>query len=127
MARTHEQAGLREPAHRTSKVCAIDCEHLKVLALSVAHPACDFCRVAIQRMAVGVMTLFCEAEGYIVDNGIRESLTNPAQSETSGMSGNSVRENRETPSVTGSSRPVRLEKATSRCGEAIRLPADSSE
>jgi RNA-directed DNA polymerase len=43
-------------------------------------------------MAVGVMTLFCEAEGYIVDNGIRESLTNPAQSETSGMSGNSARE-----------------------------------
>jgi RNA-directed DNA polymerase len=38
---------------------------------------------------------------------------NPAQSESPGTSGNSMRENRETPSATGSSEPVRLEKATS--------------
>jgi RNA-directed DNA polymerase len=38
---------------------------------------------------------------------------NPAQSQTPGMSGNSMRENRETPPVSGSSRPDRLEKATS--------------
>jgi hypothetical protein len=38
---------------------------------------------------------------------------NPAQSETPGMSENSMRENRETPLVSGSSRPDRLEKATS--------------
>ena len=37
----------------------------------------------------------------------------PAQSETPGMSGNSMRENRETPLAAGSSTPVRLEKATS--------------
>ena len=43
----------------------------------------------------------------------REPLTNPAQSETPGMSGNSMRENRETPLVSGSSTPDRLEKATS--------------
>jgi RNA-directed DNA polymerase len=38
---------------------------------------------------------------------------NPAQSESPGMSGNSTRENRETPSVSGSSRPDRLAKVTS--------------
>ena len=43
----------------------------------------------------------------------REPLTNPAQSETPGMSGNSMRENRETPRVSGGNTPDRLEKATS--------------
>ena len=43
----------------------------------------------------------------------RESLMNPAQSETPGMSGNSMRENRETPQASGSNTPDRLEKATS--------------
>ena len=48
-----------------------------------------------------------------MSDGKREPLLNPAQSQTSGMSGNSMRENRETPPVSGSSRPDRLEKATS--------------
>src|SRR5580692_7254676 len=43
----------------------------------------------------------------------REPPMNPAQSEAPGMSGNSMRENRETPLVSGSSTPDRLEKATS--------------
>jgi len=43
----------------------------------------------------------------------RESHVNPAQSETPGMPGNSMRENRETPLASGSSPPDRLEKATS--------------
>ena len=43
----------------------------------------------------------------------REPLTNPAQSETPGMSGNSMRENRETPRASGGNTPDRLEKATS--------------
>lgn len=43
----------------------------------------------------------------------REPLVNPAQSQTPGMLGNSMRENRETPSASGSSRPDRLAKATS--------------
>src|SRR5260370_3947842 len=43
----------------------------------------------------------------------REPLVNPAQSETPGMPENSMRENRETPSVSGSNQPDRLEKATS--------------
>ena len=38
---------------------------------------------------------------------------NPAQSETPGMLGNFMRENREAPLVSGSSTPDRLEKATS--------------
>ena len=57
--------------------------------------------------------LFREAEGHIVVNDRRELPTNPAQSETPGMPGNSMRENRETPQVSGSSKPDRLEKATS--------------
>ena len=43
----------------------------------------------------------------------REPFMNPAQSEIPGMSGNSMRENRETPLASGSSTPDRLEKATS--------------
>jgi len=48
-----------------------------------------------------VPTLFCEAEGYIMSDNKRESLMNPAQSETPGMSENSMRENRETPRASG--------------------------
>jgi len=43
----------------------------------------------------------------------REPQMNPAQSETPGMSGSSMRENRETPGASGRSTPDRLEKATS--------------
>ena len=43
----------------------------------------------------------------------REPTMNPAQSETPGTLGNSMRENRETPLVSDSSTPDRLEKATS--------------
>lgn len=43
----------------------------------------------------------------------REPPINPAQSETPGMPGNFMRENRETPLVSGSGMPDRLEKATS--------------
>jgi hypothetical protein len=39
MARAHEQTRLREPADRTSEVCTIDCEYLKILSGHVAHPA----------------------------------------------------------------------------------------
>jgi len=43
----------------------------------------------------------------------RKPLVNPAQSKTPGMPGNSMRENRETPPLSGSSRSDRLEKAIS--------------
>jgi len=56
--------------------------------------------------------LFCEAEGHIMGDEKREPSMNPAQSETPGMSGNFMRENRETPLASGSM-PDRLEKATS--------------
>src|SRR5665811_568715 len=48
-----------------------------------------------------------------MSDGKREPLVNPAQSEIPGMSGTSMRENRETPRVSGRSRPDRLEKAMS--------------
>ena len=58
-------------------------------------------------------TSFREAEGHIMGDDKREPSMNPAQSETPGMLGNSMRENREIPSVSGSSKSDRLEKATS--------------
>jgi RNA-directed DNA polymerase len=57
--------------------------------------------------------MFGESEGNIVGDGKGESHANPAQSETPGTSGNFMRENRETPLVSGSNTPDRLEKATS--------------
>jgi len=49
-----------------------------------------------------VPTPFCEAEGHLMGDDTRESFVNPAQSETSSMSGNSMRENRETSRASGS-------------------------
>jgi RNA-directed DNA polymerase len=60
-----------------------------------------------------VPTLFCETEGNTMNDENGESLMDPAQSETPGTLGNSMRENRETPLVSDSSTPDRLEKATS--------------
>ena len=57
--------------------------------------------------------MFSESEGNSMSGDKREPLMSPAQSKTPGMSGNSMRENRETPLVSGSSRLDRLEKATS--------------
>jgi hypothetical protein len=51
--------------------------------------------------------MFCESEGYTagVDRG--ETHADPAQSETPGTSGNSLRENRETPQASAMQRTVR--------------------
>jgi group II intron reverse transcriptase/maturase len=57
--------------------------------------------------------MFGESEGKIMAGVKRESTMNPAQSETPGTSGNSMRENREAPRASGSSTPDRLEKAMS--------------
>lgn len=57
--------------------------------------------------------MFCESEGHIMGDDKREPSINPAQSETPGMSGNFMRENRETPLASGGNTPDRLEKATS--------------
>jgi len=57
--------------------------------------------------------LFCETEGNMVNGARREPNIDPAQSKTPSMPGNSMRENRETPLVSGSSPPDRLEKAKS--------------
>jgi RNA-directed DNA polymerase len=70
--------------------------------------------------------LFREAEGDVMDSDRRELSRNPAQSETPGMLGNSMRENRETPLVSGSSTPDRLEKATS-CKTSVYASGESDE
>lgn len=57
--------------------------------------------------------MFCETEGHIMDDDQREPSVNPAQSETPGTLGNSMRENREAPLASGSKTPDRLEKAMS--------------
>ena len=56
--------------------------------------------------------MFRESEDNIMGDDKREPSMNPAQSETPGMSGNFMRENREAPQASGN-RPDRLEKATS--------------
>ena len=56
-------------------------------------------------------TLFCETEGHILGGNSGEPSRNPAQSETPATSGNFMRENRETPQVSGRSGPDRLVKA----------------
>src|SRR5271170_893711 len=69
MARTHEQAGLREPTYRTSQVRAINGEHLEMFAFRVAHPTGDIRRLTIQRVGGG-MTVRREtrlARGKLVD------------------------------------------------------------
>lgn len=62
--------------------------------------------------------MFGETEDYIMSDGKREPLMSPAQSEYPGMSGNSMRENRETQLASGRSRPERQENANS--GTACR-------
>ena len=39
VTRTHEQAGLREPADGAAEMCAVDGKHLKLIARDAAHPA----------------------------------------------------------------------------------------
>ena len=68
------------------------------------------CEISV---STGVPTMLRESEGEIMGGVISEPTMNPAQSETPGMSGNFMRENRETPLTSGSSKPDRLEKATS--------------
>ena len=61
--------------------------------------------------------MFCETEGNIRDGGKRKPSVNPAQSETPGTPGNSMRENRETPSASaippGAERSEKGERSTS--------------
>src|SRR5580704_2243194 len=49
MARAHEQAGLREPADRTSEVRTIDSEYLIRLSVHVTNPAGNIGGIAIPR------------------------------------------------------------------------------
>src|SRR5271168_1932698 len=39
VARAHEQAGLREPAHRTPQVRTVDSKYLELVASNAPHPA----------------------------------------------------------------------------------------
>src|SRR5579859_938232 len=57
--------------------------------------------------------MFCESEGNTVGVDRGETHADPAQSETPGTSGNSMRENRETPLASDSNASDRLEKAMS--------------
>jgi len=57
--------------------------------------------------------LCSEREGHLVGGETGERPTHPAQSETPGTLGNCMRENRETPRVSGRSTPDGREKATS--------------
>src|SRR5215472_11274219 len=57
VAGTHEELGLREPAHGTAEVCAVDGEDLEALRVDTAHPARDLGRVAVPLHAERVLVL----------------------------------------------------------------------
>ena len=69
--------------------------------------------IELRNQSSGAPTPFGEAEGNIRSDDKGEPRMSPAQSETPGMPGDSMRENRETPRASGSSTPDRLEKAAS--------------
>src|ERR1700734_1859942 len=54
MARAHEQARLRKPAHRTPQMRAVDGEDLKILPVHVANPAGDIRRVSVPWIHNGI-------------------------------------------------------------------------
>src|SRR5271157_6065190 len=57
MTGTHEQSGLRKPAHRTSEVCAVDGKDLKLFALYSADPAGSVVGVAVPGVRDGIAKL----------------------------------------------------------------------
>src|SRR5271166_980147 len=57
MARTHEQSGLREPAHRASQVGAVDSENLKLLALNAADPTRNAVGLSVGNTRNGIFKL----------------------------------------------------------------------
>ena len=69
--------------------------------------------VELRNHDFGGPTLSLQAEGETREGDKREPTRDPAQSETPGMPGNSMCENRETPLASGRNTPDRLEKATS--------------
>src|SRR5262249_5906596 len=55
VTRAHEEARLREPAHRTSEVRAIHGEHLKSFTVDAPHPAGDLGGRAVPGDADGIL------------------------------------------------------------------------
>ena len=54
MARAHEQAGLRKPAHGAAQVRAIDGKNLELLSFDAPHPARCFHSFAVGWHHVGI-------------------------------------------------------------------------
>src|SRR5262249_1226636 len=57
MTGAHEELGLREPAHGTAEVRAVDGEDLEALPVDAPHPACDFGGGAVPLDAKRVLVL----------------------------------------------------------------------
>src|SRR5215467_15115243 len=57
VAGTHEELGLREPAHGATQMCAVDGEDLEALRVDTAHPARDLGRVTVPLHAERVLVL----------------------------------------------------------------------
>jgi hypothetical protein len=54
VARTHEEIGLREPAHGTAEVGTIDREDLEILPVQVSNPARNIRCLAIPGRGMGI-------------------------------------------------------------------------
>ena len=54
MTWTHKEARLREPANRTSEMCTVDREDLKVLPVHIANPASDISGISIGGIHDGI-------------------------------------------------------------------------
>jgi RNA-directed DNA polymerase len=82
------------PASRPDPESCVDGREAGGEALTGAHAGQpSSCEIR----TIGVPTLLCEAEGNTEDGVIGESSSDPAQSETLSMRGNSLRGNREVP------------------------------
>src|SRR5258708_22950003 len=54
MTRTHEEAGLRKPMDRATKMCPVDRKSLEPIARYAAHPACGVYGLAVCRHYVRI-------------------------------------------------------------------------
>jgi len=97
-------------SHTGPESCADVCESVGEALTGVRTGQPLSCEINLS----GVPTSFTQMEGHIVHGATRESCTDPAQSETLSMCGNSLRGSREIPEVPADTLAGRSEKAKCR-------------
>ena len=119
-----EQHGEGLASHTGPESCADACESVGEALTGVRTGQPLSCEINLS----GVPTSFTQMEGHIVHGATRESCTDPAQSETLSMCGNSLHGNRETPRTPTGKRPEgRSEKGYARASDVhVRGESDGS-